>query len=63
MARFEKPEYLKQKLSLYQMYLDAVNQDAKDWTSKYHAEHYIRQIQTLMIQMKRSQAELDAFTK
>ena len=45
------------------MYLDAVNQDAKDWTSKYHAEHYIRQIQTLMIQMKRSQAELDAFTK
>ena len=63
MARFEKPEYLQKKLSLYQMYLDAVNQDAKDWSSKHHAEHCIRQIQTLMIQMKRPRTELDAFTK
>ena len=63
MARFEKHEYLEQKFALYQMLLNAVNPDATDWSAKYHAENCIRQIQTLMIQMKRPQEELDAFQR
>ena len=63
MARFDKPEYLEQKLALYQMYLDTVNPNATDRTSKYHAENYIRQIQALMIQMNKPKDELDAFNK
>ena len=63
MARFDKPEYLKKKLALYQMYLGAVNPNATDWTSEHHAEHCIQQIQRLMIQMGKPQEELEAFNK
>lgn len=63
MARFDKPEYLKKKLALYQMHLATVNPNATDWTSKHHAEHCIRQIQSLMIQMGKPQEELEAFNK
>ena len=63
MARFDKPEYLKKKLALYQMYLAAVNPNATDWASKHRAEHCIRQIQRLMLQMEKPQEELEAFNK
>lgn len=63
MARFDKPEQLRKKLSLYQMYLEAIDQDAADWSSRYHAEHCIEQIHTLMIQLKTPREELDAFNK
>ncbi len=63
MERFDKPEYLEKKLALYQMYLGAVNPNATDWTTKYHAENYLQQIYTLMIQMNKPKDEIDAFIK
>lgn len=63
MARFEKPEYLKRKLALYQARLDAVEPASADSLDRYRAGHYVQQLQALMIQLQTPSEELAAFRK
>ena len=63
MERFDKPEYLEQKLALYQMYLKAVDPTATDWSAKYHAERYLKKIFILLKQLNRPKDEITAFTR
>lgn len=63
MARFEKPEYLEKKRSLYQGYLNAVDPASTDWTTRHRAEQCIDRIQTLLRQLNRPREEIIAFQK
>lgn len=62
-ARFDKPDFLQRKLSCYRAKLETVNLAAADWSSKYRAEHCIRQIYALMVRLSVPDDELAAFSR